>query len=120
MWIESLKIANIKCFEDTEIRFTRNPNNPRRWRAKPYTWITLLGENGVGKSTILQSLALLLAGPEAAKELLPRPTGWVRNEKVPGKLTAMLHQAEGDAGQYGQDKKDHLFLILILSVAPRN
>jgi energy-coupling factor transporter ATP-binding protein EcfA2 len=101
MWVESITLENIKCFQNKEIKFTRNPRNDRRWRAKPYNWVTLLGENGVGKSTILQALALLLAGPEASKELLPRPTGWVREPKKPGKLTAVLHQEDGDAGQYG-------------------
>jgi len=105
MWVESIIIENIKCFRHQEINFTRNPRNDIRWRAKPYKWITLLGENGVGKSTILQALALLLAGPQAAKELLPRPVGWIRDAKVPGKLTATLHQEEADGGIYGKDKQ---------------
>lgn len=103
MWVENITLENIKCFQEQKISFTRNDAN-RRDRAKPYKWITLLGENGVGKSTLLQSLALLLAGPEAAKELLPRPTGWVRNSTIPGKLSATLHQEEGDLGVFG-DKK---------------
>ncbi|MGG6295199.1 AAA family ATPase [Leptolyngbya sp. AN02str] len=103
MWVENITLENIKCFQAQEISFTRNDTN-RRDRAKPYKWITLLGENGVGKSTLLQALALLLAGPEAAKELLPRPTGWVRNSATPGKLSATLHQEDGDLGVFG-DKK---------------
>lgn len=103
MWVENITLENIKCFQAQEISFTRNDTN-RRDRAKPYRWITLLGENGVGKSTLLQALALLLAGPEAAKELLPRPTGWVRNSATPGKLSATLHQEDGDLGVFG-DKK---------------
>ena len=109
MWVESIKLENIKCFQNQEIKFISNPNNQRHWRAKPYHWITLLGENGVGKSTILQALALLLAGPEAAKELLPRPTGWICNPKTPGKLTAVLHQEDGDAGKFGTDKTRKTF-----------
>lgn len=108
MWVESITLNNIKCFQEQEIRFTRNPG-ARRYRAKPYYWITLLGENGVGKSTILQALALLLAGPEAAKELLPRPAGWVRDPKAPGKLTAILHQEEVDTGTFGEDKRRQTF-----------
>lgn len=103
MWVESISLENIKCFQNQKISFTRNESN-RRDRAKPYGWITLLGENGVGKSTLLQALALLLAGPEAAKELLPRPTGWVRDPSSPGKLSATLHQEELDLGIFG-DKK---------------
>ncbi len=108
MWVESITLHNIKCFQDQEITFTRNPN-ARRHRAKPYYWITLLGENGVGKSTILQALALLLAGPEAAKELLPRPTGWVRDQTSPGKLTAVLHKEDIDTGNFGEDKQRQTF-----------
>ena len=71
--------------------------------------ITLLGENGVGKSTLLQALALLLAGPEAAKELLPRPTGWVSDSSKPGKLSAVLHQDEVDAGTFGKKQITKIF-----------
>ena len=102
MWVESITLTNIKCFREEKILFTRNQTTGSR--AKPYSWITLLGENGVGKSTLLQALALLLSGPEAAKELLPRPTGWVRDPSTPGKLSAVLHKEEIDAGSFGEDK----------------
>jgi predicted ATPase len=108
MWVESITLTNIKCFQQQEISFKLAPK-ARRDRAKPYSWITLLGENGVGKSTILQALALLLAGPEAAKELLPRPTGWVRDPKSLGKLTAVLHQEDNDTGRYGKAKQQKTF-----------
>ncbi|KAF3883786.1 MULTISPECIES: AAA family ATPase [Nostocales] len=107
MWVESITLSNIKCFREEKIFFTHKQATGQR--AKPYSWITLLGENGVGKSTLLQALALLLAGPEAAKELLPRPTGWVRNPSIPGKLSAVLHKEETDAGSFGEDKRRHTF-----------
>ena len=87
MWVESITLSNIKCFREEKIFFTRNSTTSKD--VKPCSWITLLGENGVGKSTLLQALALLLAGPEAAKELLPRPTGWVSDSSKPGKLSAV-------------------------------
>lgn len=108
MWVERITLENIKCFERQELVFTLNPN-ARGQRAKPYPWITLLGENGVGKSTVLQALGLLLAGPEAAKELVPRPTGWVRDPQSPGRLTVVLHKEEGDEGAFGEDKKRTTF-----------
>lgn len=67
MWVESIKLENIKCFQNQEIKFIRNPDNKRRQDPKPCRWITLLGENGVGKSTILQALAFLLAGPSSQR-----------------------------------------------------
>lgn len=107
MWVESITLTNIKCFREEKILFTRNQTTGSK--AKPYYWITLLGENGVGKSTLLQALALLLAGPEAAKELLPRPAGWVRDPSSPGKLSAVLHQEETDAGIFGEKKRRKTF-----------
>jgi energy-coupling factor transporter ATP-binding protein EcfA2 len=108
MWVESITLRNIKCFQQQEIKFVHNPTTPSH-KAKPYRWITLLGENGVGKSTILQSLALLLAGPEAAKELLPRPAGWIRDSSSLGKITIVLHQEVHDAGTFGEEKKRQTF-----------
>ncbi len=110
MWVASITLENIKCFQRQEISFVRSHKN-RLDRAQPYYWITLLGENGVGKSTILQALALLLAGPEAAKELLPRPTGWVRDPTLLGKLTATLHKEDVDTGIYGEDKRRQNFSL---------
>jgi predicted ATPase len=97
MWIESLSIENIKCFEKQLIRFGTTK--------ELYPWITLLGENGTGKSTILQSLAIMLAGPEGANQLI-KPDGWLKNSKKPGKLTIRLHQGENDPGLFGGDKKE--------------
>ncbi|CAD5975856.1 ATPase [Planktothrix tepida] len=102
MWVESVTLNNIKCFKNEEIIFTRTAINVSNHRPKPYSWISLLGENGVGKSTLLQAIALLLAGPEAAKELLPRPTGWVCDSKKPGKLSITLNQEENDAVIFGK------------------
>ncbi|MBE9142226.1 AAA family ATPase [Planktothrix mougeotii] len=104
MWVESVTLNNIKCFKNEEIIFTRTAVNVSNHRLKPYSWISLLGENGVGKSTLLQAIALLLAGPEAAKELLPRPTGWVCDSKKPGKLSITLNQEENDAIIFGKEK----------------
>jgi energy-coupling factor transporter ATP-binding protein EcfA2 len=110
MWVASITLNNIKCFQKQEISFVRNRRD-RLDRAQPYYWITLLGENGVGKSTILQALALLLAGPEAAKELLPRPNGWVRDPTFPGKLTAILHKEDTDTGTFGEDRPRKTFSL---------
>ena len=98
MWVESLQLENIKCFEALKLKLGSKESS--------YSWITLLGENGSGKSTILQALALLLAGPEGAIQLLPRPEGWLRSQGKPGKMTARLHQEENDSGLYGGAKME--------------
>jgi energy-coupling factor transporter ATP-binding protein EcfA2 len=71
----------------------------------------LLGENGGGKSTALQALGLLLAGPEGAGQLT-RPLGWIRNEEQVGKISTRIHQGKNDPGKYGGDKRvDRAFRV---------
>ncbi|NUU02758.1 AAA family ATPase [Herbaspirillum robiniae] len=98
MWVEELTIENIKCFDKLSLKFSSKAN-PR-----PH-WITLLSENGGGKTTLLQSLALMLAGPESASQLLPRPIGWLKNENMAGKISVRLHKDENDSGNFGEQKK---------------
>ncbi len=97
MWVESLDLENIRCFESVSLRFLRKTE-------EPYKWVTFLGENGCGKSTALLALGLLLAGPEGAQSLLPRPLGWLRDESKQGKLSTRIHQDEDDPGKFGSAK----------------
>jgi energy-coupling factor transporter ATP-binding protein EcfA2 len=97
MWVEELTIENIRCFEKITIKFRNNK------------WATLLSENGSGKSTALQALALLLAGPEGAQKLAPRPVGWLRDESFPGKMSIRVHQSENDPGKFGTERISRSF-----------
>ncbi len=92
MLVEELSLENIRCFEKINIKFLS------------YRWITLLSQNGSGKSTILQALALLLAGPEGALKLAPRPVGWLRDEEQAGKISIRVHQSENDPGKFGSER----------------
>ncbi|MDP8229008.1 MAG: AAA family ATPase [Candidatus Electryoneaceae bacterium] len=98
MWAEYLKIENIRCFENVSIDF-------KKTREEPCRWITFLGENGGGKSTALQALGLLLAGPEGAKTLVPRPDGWLREEHTKGIISTKLHQSNNDPGVWSGEKR---------------
>lgn len=101
MWIEEISLENIKCFEKITLKFgTANA---------PHKWVTLLSENGSGKTTILQAIALMLAGPESASQLLPRPVGWLKDQKTAGKISARLHKDINDSGTFGIDKKRTAF-----------
>ncbi len=97
MYVDSLTIENIRCFEAQKIRLVQG-------KSTPYTWVTLLGPNGCGKSTLLQSLALLLAGPEGVQNLPFRPIGWLRDESKLGKIGIGLHQSTNDPGNFGIEK----------------
>jgi len=97
MLVEEMMLENIRCFEKATIRF------------KDKKWVTLLSQNGSGKSTILQALALLLAGPEGSQKLSPRPVGWLRNDDQPGKISIRIHQSDCDPGKFGSEKVSKAF-----------
>ncbi|MGO8750689.1 MAG: AAA family ATPase [Thermoguttaceae bacterium] len=101
MWVEELSIENIRCFPSVALRFCSGETR--------YPWVTFLGENGGGKSTVLQTLGLLLAGPEGAQKLVPRPMGWLRDEGKVGKIVARIHQDDNDPGKHGTEKVRHQF-----------
>jgi predicted ATP-binding protein involved in virulence len=101
MWLEEVALENIKCFDKISLRLGS--------KDAPYPWITLLGENGGGKSTILQALGLLLAGPEGSQFLLKRPTGWLRNENRYGTISAQIHKGENDPGTFGVERQRKAF-----------
>lgn len=101
MWVEELNIENIKCFKKLTLRCGDTDG--------AFKWITLLGENGMGKSTALQALGLLLAGPDGANQLLTKPLGWLRDEKNAGKISAKIHKEEHDPGVYGDKKQRAVF-----------
>lgn len=97
MWVEEITLDNIKCFEKQSIRLGA--------KNAPYPWVTLLGENGTGKSTVLQTLALMMAGPEGISDLL-KPRGWLKDDTKPGEITIKLHQGKNDPGKYAGEKKE--------------
>ncbi len=107
MWIKKLEITNIKCFDKLELSFEHPTRklDPENKEPEPYRWITLLGENGAGKSTVLQCAGLLLAGPEAASDLLSRPHGWLKDRAAPsgGKIKITIHQDTQEVS--GADQK---------------
>ncbi|GAB4206920.1 MAG: AAA family ATPase [Roseiflexaceae bacterium] len=89
MYLRKITLRNIKCFSNIEIDFMSG-DNPRLWTA-------ILGQNGLGKSTLLQAIGVALAGPWAVRELLPVAEGWVRFDQPYGEIDAILEWTEGDA-----------------------
>lgn len=96
MWIEQIALENIKCFDSINISFKKHKDRAQ--------WVTLLSENGSGKTSVLQAIAVMLAGPDAGGQLVPRPAGWLKDESKPGKISARIHQDPGDSGTFGVDK----------------
>jgi hypothetical protein len=90
MYLKKITLKNIKCFSHLEIDFFTPDNQPRLWTA-------ILGQNALGKSTLLQAVGAALAGPWAMRELLPVAEGWVRTGQSFGEIEAQLLWSEGDA-----------------------
>src|SRR2546425_1001840 len=72
MYLKKVRLTNIKCFAELEIDFGKDDG--------VRLWTTLFGKNGLGKSTLLQAMGAMLAGPSAVRELLQvaeGQTGWL-------------------------------------------
>lgn len=62
-YIESIEIINFKCITHVKI------NIPRRIEGEGEQCLLLIGENGVGKSTILQAIAMATMGEDQLSKL---------------------------------------------------
>ncbi len=91
MYLKQIEIKNMKCFTDFNLDFTSEEEESGVRR-----WTVLLGENGVGKSALLQAIASALAGPFAMRQLLAFPGTWVRFGETYGEIKAELRWTPGD------------------------
>jgi predicted ATPase len=73
MYVDSLHLENVKGFESLRFDFQR-PNGSHAG------WTVIVGGNSSGKSTILKAIALALAGPNVARQLI-NPAGWIHSKK---------------------------------------
>lgn len=83
-FIEKLEICNFKGIQDLKIdlRISKSSNAP---------WLMLLGENGVGKSSILQAIALTLMGEKQRRKIIKKkPDEYLRNGSYEGSIKIQL------------------------------
>jgi hypothetical protein len=97
VYLQDFFIQNIKSIEEVSIAF---PHDGEDYSG----WIVLLGGNGMGKSTLLQAMAITLVGPLAGQRLLISPDGWVRREIDFGTFSALIVKGERDSAK-GQPRK---------------
>lgn len=91
MYLADLELTNVRAIRRMHVSFRGNTSEVKGRR-----WTVLLGENGCGKSTVLKSIGLLLAGSEALPDLIGNPDDWVRNAASSAVLKATLTTAEGE------------------------
>ncbi len=90
MYLEKIRLENIKCFEDIEIDFTYGRNKPR-------LMTVILGDNGVGKTTLLQTIAIALGGENVTRFFLVGPlVEWHRIKSDGGLIQAVIVPGKSD------------------------
>ncbi len=72
MYISKIELHNIKCFEDATINLGDTEGNCQG--------CVILGENGVGKTTILRTIAMSLSGDSGSGLADKIGGGWIRDE----------------------------------------
>lgn len=72
MYIKRIKIENIRCYEDIEFNLGSDKNKPAH--------LLLLGDNGVGKTSLLRSIAMGLCDEGGAAGLLKELYGEFRKD----------------------------------------
>jgi energy-coupling factor transporter ATP-binding protein EcfA2 len=98
MYLQKFTVQGIKCFDRVELEFPGVGDD--------YSgWIVLLGGNGMGKSTLLQAMAIALVGPLAGQRLLLSPDGWVRQGQKHGEFSASVVKGEMDLAVWKARKK---------------
>jgi energy-coupling factor transporter ATP-binding protein EcfA2 len=88
MYLKKVIIENIKCFGRAELDLMSSDAQPKRWNV-------ILGENGTGKSTLLQAIAMALMGPDPANRLA-RLDGWTRSGQTRGKFVVEVTAGPND------------------------
>ncbi|MFI5460507.1 MAG: AAA family ATPase, partial [Isosphaerales bacterium] len=100
MYLREFRIHDIKCFEDVHLHFPHDGDDHSGW-------IVLLGGNGMGKSTLLQAMAIALMGSLGGQRLLLDPDGWVRKGRTCGEFSATIVRGRNDKSMNGSSKKNY-------------
>jgi predicted ATPase len=63
LYLKKVRLENVRCFEDLEFDLTTPDGGPRMW-------CMILGDNGVGKTSLLRSIAMGMCDEASAAGLL--------------------------------------------------
>jgi uncharacterized protein (TIGR02646 family) len=84
IWIERIEIKNFKVINDIEISFSE-PSSEQD------PWIVLLGENGVGKSSVLKAIAMVFMDHKNRKRFVSDASTCVNLNARPRKGYVKVH-----------------------------
>ncbi len=108
MFLKKISLRNFKCHEDLTIDFSTDDavKNPVR----KTTFIT--GENGAGKSALLQAIAMVTGGSEALRYLPGFANNYIRHGQEAAEIEATITTAQGE--------ERYLSLLLRRNETPRD
>jgi predicted ATPase len=89
MFLKRIELTNVRCIRSMNLPLTMPAGVTRRWTL-------LLGENGVGKSTLMRSIGLVLSGSAALAELIGEPDSWIRFGEQEASIAADLETADDE------------------------
>ena len=131
MYLKSITLRNVRCFRKLDVDFSKTPQySEKTGKQLPSSkgnrkWTIVLGENGVGKSTLMRSCALIMAGSGSLYDLLGDPASWIRVGEKRCRIDAVFENQEGEEREIyleinAKDKPTDVILRSELSLKPLN
>ena len=86
--IERIEISNFKAIHHLDLKF------PPTHETEKCSWLLLLGENAVGKTSVLEAVALALSGERERSELRLKPPKFLRRGATSGYIRVFFTDSE--------------------------
>lgn len=99
MYLTHLEIEHLKRFGQFSLDFLNPDGTPRMWTV-------IIGENGTGKTSILQAIALSASGNQQLGSLSEPVAGHLRNRRYEREMVVLSNFRFGEQGSQGEYHND--------------
>jgi hypothetical protein len=87
MYLTNIKIKNIRCIEDFEMRFSEDA-----LFSSVAGWHVIIGDNGTGKSSLIRAIAATLIGPNQIEAIFPLWEEWLSTSAQTGSIELKIRE----------------------------